>query len=99
VTASELAEKLNISTAMLRKWEKHFAEMFSADYKDGKTYTESGVQQFLVIKYLLDERGFTLEGALKEMQRQESLDGEQGLLIRKLQSLKDFLVDLKGQLS
>jgi len=98
MTASELAEKLNISTAMLRKWEKHFVEMLSPDYKDGKKYTSTGVQQFLAIKYLLDERGFTLDGALKEMQRQESLDGEQGLVIRKLESLRGFLTDLRGQL-
>lgn len=99
MTATELAEKLNISTAMLRKWEKHFGEMLSSDYKQGKSYTESGLRQFRVIQYLLEARGFTLEGALKEMKRQESLDGEQVMVIQKLESLRGFLVGLKEQLA
>jgi DNA-binding transcriptional MerR regulator len=98
LTAAALARKLEISSSTLRNWEKSFAEWLSNDYKSGKEYTPSGVQQFHAIKYLLHERGFTIDGAQKEMQRRENLDEEHQEVIGKLKQLRSFLFDLKEQL-
>jgi DNA-binding transcriptional MerR regulator len=98
LTAAALAKKLEISSSTLRNWEKSFAEWLSNDYKNGKEYTPSGVQQFHAIKYLLHERGFTIDGARKEMERRENLGAEHQEVLSKLKKVRAFLVDLKDQL-
>jgi len=98
MTVTELTSKLGISSATLKNWEKHFATWLSPEYKNGKIYTEVALKQFAVIKYLLQERGFTTAGALKEIERQENLHGDQSFLIEKLQGLRSFLLELRKQL-
>lgn len=98
LTAAALARKLEISSSTLRNWEKNFADWLTEDYKSGKEYTDSGVQQFLAIKYLLHERGFTMDGARNEMQRRENLGAEHQEVLGKLKKLRGFLVGLKEQL-
>lgn len=98
LSAAALAKKLEISTATLRNWEKGFAEWLSADYKEGRSYTKVGVQQFIAIKHLLHERGFTVEGAKKELQRYNNLEGQQVEVISKLRQLRSFLEELKTQI-
>lgn len=98
LTAAALARKLEISSSTLRNWEKSFIDWFTDDYKSGKEYTPAGIQQFQAIKYLLHERGFTIDGARKEMQRRENLGEEHQEIIGKLQKLRGFLVGLQEQL-
>ncbi len=98
LSAKTLAQKLEISTSTLRNWEKNFEEWLSADYKSGKSYTPKGVQQLSAIKYLLHERGFTIEGARKEMTRRENLNEDQQEVLTKLKKLRQFLVGLKQQI-
>lgn len=98
MTAAELSKKLGITTEMLNQWEEFFAEWLSDDYKEADDYTKKSLKYFMVIKYLIQERGFTPEGALKEIRRRENLDEEQINLIEKLQDLRDFLVDLRTSL-
>ena len=98
MTATDLTSKLGISSATLKKWEKNFNSWLSTDYKNGKIFTEIALKQFSVIKYLLQERGFTIAGALKEIERQENLHGDQSFLIEKLQGLRTFLLELRKQL-
>jgi len=98
MTASELTSKLAISSATLKNWEKNFVSWLDLDYKNGKTYNEIALKQFSVIKYLIQERGFTVSGALKEIERQENMHGDQSFLIQKLQGLRSFLIELRNQL-
>ena len=98
MTASELISKLDINNATLKSWEKNFASWLSPDYKKGKDYSEIALKQFSVIKYLIQIRGFTVAGALKEIERQENMDGDQVFLIQKLQGIRAFLTDLRKQL-
>lgn len=98
LTAAALARKLEISSSTLRNWEKNFADWLTEDYKSGKEYTPAGVQQFLAIKYLLHERGFTMDGARNEMKRRENLGAEHQEVLGKLKKLRGFLVGLKEQL-
>jgi DNA-binding transcriptional MerR regulator len=98
MTATELTSKLGISSATLKNWEKNFTAWLDPDYKNGKIYAEIALKQFSVIKYLLHERGFTIAGALKEIERQENLHGDQSFLIEKLQGLRSFLLELRNQL-
>lgn len=98
MTASELTSKLAVSNATLKNWEKNFADWLDPEYKKGKSYTEIALKQFSVIKYLIQERGFTTAGALKEIERQENMHGDQSFLIQKLQELRSFLLELRKQL-
>jgi hypothetical protein len=98
MTATELSKKLGITIEMLQQWEESFAEWLQDDYKEGETYTKKSLKYFMVIKYLIQERGFTPEGALKEIRRRENLDEEQIDLIQKLQDIRDFLADLRSSL-
>jgi len=99
MTGTELTKKLGITATTLKTWEKHFVNWLSPDYKKGRVYAQGAFEQFVVIKYLVVERSFTLNGALKEIERRENMDGDQVFLIQKLQSLRSFLVDLREKLA
>ncbi len=98
MTSTELSKKLGISAVTLRSWERHFSDWLGEDYKEGKNFSREAVQKLAVIHYLIVERSFTVVGAMKEIERRENMDGDQVFLIEKLQSLRNFLLELKAEL-
>ncbi|WP_416444783.1 MerR family transcriptional regulator [Leeuwenhoekiella sp. A16] len=95
----EVARAFDVNTSLIRFWEKEFDALKpKKNAKGNRKFTPEDIKNLELIFHLVKERGFTLEGAkthLKENKR-NTLDKFQ--LIRKLETIKAQLNDLKDQL-
>lgn len=64
----EVAKKLNISATKIRYWDKEFPTLKpNKNSRGDRRFTKENMKQLQRIDYLLNERGFTLDGARKEI--------------------------------
>lgn len=71
----EAAAKLNLKTYVLRFWEMEFSEIAPIRTEKGqRLYREADLALLARIKYLLHERGLTIEGA-RRLLREEAKRG------------------------
>ena len=64
----EVAEKLGVNASQLRFWETEFKHIKPNKNSRGeRRFTKDNIRQLEEIEYLLKERGFTSEGARKEI--------------------------------
>lgn len=96
---SEIAEMFNISTSQIRFWEKEFDVLKPHKNSKGeRRFTRQNIQQLETIHNLLRDRGFTLEGAKKELKRRKNAGKEKLAYIEQLKALREFMENLKEQL-
>lgn len=81
----EVSELTQTKSYVLRFWETEFPTLKPAKSPTGhRLYRREDVQTVLAIKRLLYEKGFTIEGARKELARNSSdEDGQKGLVSSK----------------
>ena len=95
----EVAKAFDVNASLLRFWEKEFDIIKpKKNAKGDRKFTPEDVKNLQLIFHLVKERGFTLDGAkihLKENQK-ETLDKFE--IIRKLESIKSQLTNIKNQL-
>lgn len=95
----EIAEAFGVNTSLIRFWEKEFDIIKpKKNAKGNRKFTPEDIKNLELIYHLVKERGFTLEGAkthLKEEGR-KTLDNFE--IIRKLETIKSSLIQLKNQL-
>lgn len=65
----ELAKQLGVERFVVRFWEKEFQLSAQRSHGGQRFYEEKDLEKFLKIKELLYEKGFTIEGAKKELKR------------------------------
>jgi DNA-binding transcriptional MerR regulator len=66
----QVAEILGVETHVLRYWEKEFPELAPRKNRHGqRMYTEEDVRIAMLIKYLLYDEGYTIEGARKKLRQ------------------------------
>lgn len=98
-TIGEVAEMFKVSKSLIRFWESEFE--FLRPHKTGKgerRFTPRNIEQFQLIYHLVKERGFTLEGARQEIQRQQELERERQACIDRLVAIKGRLENLRKQI-
>jgi DNA-binding transcriptional MerR regulator len=94
---SEVAEMFGVATSVLRYWEAEFKTLSPAKGRNGvRRYTAEDIKEIEQIHELLKNRGFTIEGAKKEIKHIESHPDED--LTRRLQKLKERLEKLRSKL-
>lgn len=90
----EVAARFDLKPSVLRFWEGEFE--FLKPHKNAKgdrRFTKDNIEQVQLIHYLLKERGFTIEGAKKEISsRKKELKEKLDILER----LKRIREELKG---
>jgi len=95
----EVAEAFGVNTSLIRFWEKEFDIIKpKKNAKGNRKFTPEDIKNLELIYHLVKERGFTLEGAkihLKEEGRKTLNNFE---IIRKLETIKSSLIQLKNQL-
>ncbi len=95
----EVADAFGVNASLIRFWDKEFDILKpKKNAKGNRMFTPEDVKNLQLIYHLVKERGFTLDGAkthLKEGQKQ-TLDKFE--IIRKLESIKDTLLQIKNQL-
>jgi DNA-binding transcriptional MerR regulator len=94
----EVAEMLGEAPSVLRFWETEFDCIRPVKNRRGsRSYTEHDIELLRRIKYLTRDCGYTLEGAREQM-RQRPLEDPKMELVKQLQEVRSFLVELKETL-
>ncbi len=95
---SEVAALFDLATSVLRYWENEFQHLNPSKGRNGiRRYTKEDIRQVEKIYNLLKERGFTIEGAKKEIKLSRTVNKESSLTTR-LKTLKSRLEELRDSL-
>jgi len=98
-TIGEVAEMFDVSKSLIRFWETEF-DMLKPhkNSKGDRRFTPRNIEQLRAIYELVKERGFTLEGAKKELLRQRDRDREKAEVVNRLKEIRTLLEELKQQM-
>lgn len=89
---SEVAARFELKTSVIRFWEGEFD--FLKPHKNAKgdrRFTKANIEQVRLIHHLLKERGFTIEGARKEIDTRKKELEEKVVLLDRLRKVRDKL--------
>lgn len=99
-TIGEVADMLNISTSLIRFWESEFTYLKPhKNSKGDRRFTKQNIEQLQLIHHLVKEKGFTLEGAKKEIKDNKARVQAKNKALNTLQHLKSKLLELKSKLN
>ena len=76
----------------MRFWEKEFPQLAPSKKKGQRLYSPKDIELIFKIKHLVQDKGFTLEGAKKELSKSHS---EKMNLLELLQGLEEIKQELK----
>ena len=94
----ETAKIFNVNVSLIRYWEKEFSILKPKKNKKGnRLFTQKDIDNLHLIYNLVKERGYTLEGAQKQLKSNKNLNSEIEI-INRLKTIRSFLVDLKNEL-
>lgn len=95
----EVAQHFNVNTSLIRFWEKEFDIIKPFRNKKGTRYfTAEDIDNFHLIYHLVKERGFTLQGAKDKLKQNKEEVIQNHELVKSLQKIKNFLIQLKENL-
>ncbi|MCB7482437.1 MerR family transcriptional regulator [Christiangramia sediminis] len=95
----EVAEAFKVNASLIRFWEKEFDVIKpKKNAKGNRKFTPQDIKNLELIYHLVKERGFTLEGAKTHLKEEKQKTLTNFEIIRKLESVKAELVNLKNQL-
>lgn len=96
----EVAEMFDVNTSLIRFWEKEFDILQPKKNKKGnRMFTRSDVENIHLIYHLVRERGFTLEGARKQLEQNRDEALLKAQVSQSLTKIRDFLVEIDGILA
>ncbi|MEO9258032.1 MAG: MerR family transcriptional regulator [Crocinitomicaceae bacterium] len=98
----EVADLFDVSTSLIRFWEKEFTIIRPKKNKNGnRLFTPGDIKSFEKIYVLVKEQGFTLDGAKKVLKSKTPIDLEtpsasssNDVVIQKLENIKSKLLQL-----
>lgn len=94
----ETAKIFNVNVSLIRYWEKEFSILKPKKNKKGnRLFTQKDIENLHLIYNLVKERGYTLEGAQKQLKSNKVLNSEIEI-INRLKKIRSFLIDLKNEL-
>ncbi len=95
----EVAEMFNVSKSLIRYWESEFSNLKPVKNSKGdRRFTKQNLEQLNLIFHLVKEKGFTIDGAKKEIkENRKKLKNKQNLL-RSLNSVRNRLEIFKNKL-
>ncbi|MDX2001201.1 MAG: MerR family transcriptional regulator [Chitinophagales bacterium] len=99
-TIGEVAKMFDVSTSLIRYWESEFDILKPKKNQQGnRLFTQADLENLHLIYHLVKERGYTLEGAKKKLKENRE-DAMNTFRVKKtLSNLREFLVEIKEQLS
>lgn len=98
-TISEVAKNLEVNISALRFWEKEFKQLKPRKVGKGdRLYTHEDISLLRYIQFLLKEKGYTIEGARKILENQNSKELDKYRLIQRLERVSSFLKELKKEM-
>lgn len=98
-TIGEVADLFKVNTSLIRFWEKEFDIIKpKKNSKGNRLFTKEDIDNFHIIYHLVKERGYTLDGAKKKIKENKQDTIQNIEIIKTLQKIKSFLVELKDNL-
>ena len=98
-TMGEVSELFGVNASQVRFYEKEFEILQPKKNKKGnRLFTAEDVENLKIIFHLVKEKGFTLQGAKEHLKGNKEVIKENQRVIDSLESLKQFLLEVKEQL-
>jgi DNA-binding transcriptional MerR regulator len=95
----EVAEIFKMNTSKIRFWEKEFDVLQpKKNAKGERRYTEQDIDKIKLIHHLVEEKGYTLEGARQKIKINPQGENKNIEIIEKLKKIKTYLIDLKKEI-
>ena len=95
----EVSAMFEVNQSMIRFYEKEFDILQPKKNKKGnRLFTPEDVENLKIIFNLINERGFTLQGARDYLKQNGSEVKESQQVISSLENLKKFLIEVGEQL-
>lgn len=95
-TIKEVATHFGVNESLLRFWESEFKEIKPKKTAGGvRQYTQSDIEVVSLVYSLVKEKGLTLEGARQTMKVKKDEEMRRIDVIRRLESIKKELNELK----
>lgn len=88
-----------LTTSKVRFWESHFPTMKpKKDSSGNRRFTKKDIDALRIVYHLVQEKGYTLDGAKREI-KEKGKDYEQKIdIIDSLTDIKQMLLKLRGQI-
>ena len=99
-TIGEVATMFNLNVSNVRYWENEFDILMpKKNAKGDRFFTKKDVANIRIIKELIKERGYTVEGAKIKLRENKDELQERMKIIHSLENIKSFLTQMKLQLN
>ncbi len=95
-TMGEVSEMFDVSSSLIRYWEKHFSVIKPERNKKGnRLFTQKDIENFKLIYHLVKERGMTLEGAKKSIRGGKLPENREVELMERLLTMRSLLLEVR----
>ncbi len=95
----EVAKIFDVNTSLVRFWEKEFDVLRPKKNKKGnRLFTQEDMKNLNVIYHLVKVKGFTLQGAKDQLQKNKAKVQTETEVVQKLSHIRDFLLKIKEEL-
>jgi DNA-binding transcriptional MerR regulator len=99
-TIGEVSDMFGVSKSLIRYWESEFVVLKPhKNSKGDRRFTKQNIEQLELIYYLVKEKGFTLDGAKKEIRAKKSTLIRRKKVIDSLVEIRSGLTALRDQLT
>ncbi len=99
-TIGEVAALFSAEVSCIRYWTDFFDFIKPARNKKGnRLFTTKEIDQIRLVDYFINERGLTLQGVRKKMQDNPDDTIHHFEIIKKLQTIKSELLEMKNSVS
>ncbi len=98
-TIGEVAAMFDLNVSNVRYWENEFDILMpKKNAKGDRFFTKKDISNIRIIKELIKERGYTIEGAKIKLRENRDELQERMKIIHSLENVKSFLTQMKSQL-
>ena len=95
----EVADLFGVAPSLIRYWESEFTTLKPGKNNKGeRKYTVKDIEMLQQIYHLVKERGFTIEGAKKELDQQKQASKEKNTLLKQLKDLRKKIEILRNSI-
>ncbi len=96
----EVADMFQVNTSLIRFWEKEFDIIKPHKNKKGnRQFTKTDIDNFHLIYHLVKEKGMTLKGAQMQLSENKNAAEKNFEIVKRLQVIREELIQIKSQLS
>lgn len=98
-TIGEVSKMFNVNASLIRFWETEFSILKpKKNNKGNRLFTPSDIENLKKIFHLVKERGYTLDGAKKELKVKNPIILEETDVIKTLKNARNLLMELKNSI-